>query len=108
MVSEKALTEKDEQLRDYELVMIVSPELTEEQFEATVEKVKRFVTERGGVIADTERWGKRKLSYAIRRFAEGDYVLTKFKLKPALTRELEATLRISEEVLRYLLTRLGS
>ena len=54
------------------------------------------------------RWGKRKLAYPIEHFTDGNYVLTQFKLKPELSKELEASLRISEEVLRYLLIRLGS
>ncbi|MBA7673733.1 hypothetical protein ES703_81937 [subsurface metagenome] len=108
MVSDKVSTEKGEQLRDYELVLVISPEVAEEEFEATIDNVSRFITERGGTISDIERWGKRRLAYPIIRFVEGSYVLARFKLRPAFGKELEANLRISEEVLRHLLIRLGS
>jgi|Deesub1362B_J571_1020462.scaffolds.fasta_scaffold38937_2 small subunit ribosomal protein S6 len=99
---------EDKQLRDYELVFIVSPEVEEEALEAIVGNVKQFITDKGGVISDEERWGKRKLAYPIKRFREGNYVLTRFKLKPAWSKELEANLKIAEGILRHLLVRLDS
>ena len=108
MVSAEVSMEKGKQLRDYELVVIISPEVKEEELEATIDKVSRFITGKGGIISDVERWGKRRLSYPIRHCAEGSYVLTRFKLEPAFGKELGADLRISEEVLRHLLIRLGS
>ena len=106
-MSDKVATERGEQLYDYEMVLVISPEVAEEELEAAIENVSRFITGKGGVISDIERWGKRRLAYPIRRFVEGSYVLTRFKLKPAFGRELEANLRISEEVLRHLLIRLS-
>jgi len=108
MVSEKVTAEAGEQLRDYELVLVISPEVAEEEFEATIANVSRFITGKGGIISDIERWGKRRLAYPVRHFVEGSYVLAKFKLKSAVGKELEANLRISEEVLRHLLIRLDS
>ena len=106
MVSDKTKTEEEIELPDYELTFIVSPELNEEEFEATVDSVQRFITEREGSITDVERWGKRKLAYPIQHFIEGSYVLIRFKLAPALGKELEANLKISERVLRHLLIKL--
>ena len=97
---------KDEQLRDYELVIIVKPEIAEEEFEAILEKTSQFVTRNGGVVSEVERWGKKRLAYPIEHFMEGSYVLTRFKLKPTSSQELKASLQISEEVLRHLLIRL--
>ncbi len=109
MVSDKVTTVVEgEGLRDYELVLVFSPQLAEEEFEAKIDNVSRFITGKGGVISGIERWGKRKLAYPIKHFVEGNYVLAKFKLKPASGKELEANLRISEEVLRHLLVRLDS
>jgi small subunit ribosomal protein S6 len=99
---------EDKQLRDYELVFIISPEAGDEAVEATVSGIKQFITGRGGVISDEERWGKRKLAYPIKRFLEGNYVLTRFKMKPAWSQELETNLKISEKILRHLLIRLSS
>lgn len=108
MVSDRVATEEGEQLRDYELVLVISPEIAEEEFEATIDSVSQFITGKGGVVSDIERWGKRRLAYPIRHFVEGSYVLTRFKLKPAFGKELGANLRISEEILRHLVIRFGS
>jgi len=107
-VSEKVLDVEDKQLRNYELMLIISPEVADEVLDTTIDNISHFITEKGGEISSVERWGKRRLAYAIGHFMEGNYVLTQFKLKPALSKELEANLQISEEVLRHLLIRIES
>ena len=105
--AKKAAKVEEKQLRDYELVVIISPEVTDENVDTTVERVSQFITEKGGVVSEVERWGKRTLAYPIKHFMEGNYVLSRLKLEPAVGKELEANLRISEEVLRHLLVRLS-
>ncbi len=107
MVTENVLKAEDRLLRDYELVLIISPEVTDERFNTIIENISQFITGKGGTVPDVERWGKRKLAYPIAHFLEGNYVLTRFKLKPTSSRELEANLRISEEIIRHLLIRLS-
>ncbi len=107
-ISKKVLKVEDKQLRDYELVVIINPEVVEEKFEATIDNVSQFITEKGGIVSNVERWGTRRLAYPIEHFMEGSYVLTRFRLKPALSKELEVNLQISEEVLRHLLVKLSS
>ncbi len=104
--SEKALTAEDEQLRDYELVLIISPEVVGEVLDTTIDNVGQFITGKGGIISSVEQWGKRRLAYPIKHFMEGNYVLTRLRLKSASNKELEAKLRISEEILRHLLIKL--
>jgi small subunit ribosomal protein S6 len=94
-------------LRDYELIVIVSPDVPEEELPTHLDKISEFITNKGGSVTEVERWGKRKLAYPITHFREGNYVLTRFKLEPGTTAELEANLRISEKILRHLLIRLG-
>jgi small subunit ribosomal protein S6 len=94
------------QLRDYELLLIISPEVAEEDLEATLDKVNRAISERGGLVSATEKQGKRKLAYPIGHFAEGTYVLIKLQLEPTQCQQLEAGFRISEEIIRHLLTKL--
>jgi small subunit ribosomal protein S6 len=108
MVSENAVTGVAEDLRNYELVLVVSPQLSDEAFDTTIDKYNRFITGKGGTVEDTQRWGKRKLAYPIKHFGEGNYVLFKFRMKPAYSRELEASLRISEEIVRHLLVKMDS
>ena len=108
MVTTKAAKTEDYRVEDYELVLIISPEVGDEALDATIDNVvNKFITGSGGTISNVERWGKRKLAYPIKRFMEGSYVLTQFKLKPALCKEFEANLRISEEILRHLLIKPG-
>lgn len=94
-------------MRDYELVLIINPEIPEEEVPAHIDKVSEFITARGGTITEVNRWGKRKMSYPINHFREGNYVLTRFKTEPGMTAALEANLRISEKILRHLLVRVG-
>jgi len=92
-------------LRDYEMVMIISPDVAEEEVPGTIEKVGQFITGRGGEVAEVNRWGRRKLAYPIKRYTEGDYVLTQFKLDPTQVAGLEASMELMEEVIRHLVVR---
>ena len=107
MVSKNELNVEDEQLRDYELVLIINPDVAEERHDTIIDNISRFITDKGGVIAEVDRWGRKKLAYPIKSFVEGSYVLSRFKFKPALSKELEANLRISEDILRHLLVKLS-
>jgi len=104
----EVVVELDRQLRDYELVLVISPEVAEERFEAIIESVNQYVTGKEGIITSIDRWGKRNLAYPIKHHVDGNYVLTKFKMKPASGKELETNLRISTEVLRHLLIKLDN
>ncbi len=98
---------EDTRLQDYEMVFIISPEIADEALESKVDGVSQFITGRNGVIDSVEQWGKKKLAYPINHFLEGNYVLAKFKLSPARCKELETNLKISEEILRHLLIKVG-
>lgn len=93
-------------MRDYELMVVINPELDDEGMSTIMDKLKGLITERGGSITDVEQWGRRRLAYPIKRFLEGNYVLTHFKMDPNLTNEVDAGLRLSEAVLRHLIVRL--
>jgi|TARA_B100000315_G_scaffold64545_1_gene58588 small subunit ribosomal protein S6 len=108
MVSEEVATELGGGLRDYELTVIINPEITEDKLEARINSISQFVSERGGTVSEVQRWGKKRLAYPIKQSLEGIYALARFTLRPASGKELEADLRISEEVLRHLLIRLDS
>jgi len=99
------VSQEDKELRDYELVVIISPEV-DEAIDRVIDNVSRFITENGGTVDNVDRWGKRRLAYSIKHFMEGNYVLTRFKLRPKLSKELEASLQISEDVLRHLVIKI--
>jgi small subunit ribosomal protein S6 len=92
-------------LRDYELTVILSPELSEEEVPSGVERVTELVAQKGGVVSEVDHWGRRRLAYPIGRFMEGNYVLTHIQMEPQSIAELEAGLELSDNVLRYLVVR---
>ena len=99
---------KDSRVQEYELIYILNPDMTEEAAEARIKGFSDFITTREGVIDAVDKWGKRRMAYPIKHFVDGNYVLTKFKISPARSKELEANLRISEDVVRHLLIRVNS
>ena len=99
---------EDKELRDYEMVIVISPELDEDKFNAALDGISKLITDIGGVVSEIKQWGKRKLAYPIKKFSEGNYILTRLQLQPAMGKELEVKLQISEDVLRHLLVRLNS
>lgn len=94
-------------LQDYELIYVLSPEIADEAIETRVNSITQFITGHEGTVESVDKWGKRRLAYPLKHFLEGNYVLAKFKLSRARCKELEANLRISEDILRHLLVRVG-
>jgi small subunit ribosomal protein S6 len=95
-------------LREYELVVIVRPDVADDDVPDMLDRlIRRSVESRGGEVQDVNQWGRRKLAYPIKRHLEGNYVITQLRLDPQKTRELEQGLMLSEEVLRHLLIRVG-
>ena len=87
----------------YECMYVLNPNLTEEEYAAIVEKFKALV-EANGTIDEMEEMGKRKLAYEIDDMTEGYYVLVKFTSDPAFPAELDRVLRITDGVMRSLIT----
>lgn len=92
-------------MRDYELVVILRPDIVEEDVPAAVERVTAAITSRGGEVMEINAWGRRRLAYPISRHNEGNYYITHMRLDPARAAELEAGFMISEDVIRHLLVR---
>ncbi len=92
-------------MNKYELVVIVAPNLTEEEVKATEEKVKAVITDNSGVIDNVDDWGKRRLAYEINDFNEGFYYLVNFSSNPELPKELDRILRISDNVIRHMIVK---
>ena len=88
---------------EYELVTILSPILSQEQVTNTWDRLNAVITADGGNVTHQERWGTRRLAYPIRkagnRFLEGNYHLTRFETDGSRTRQIEAHLRLSENII---------
>jgi len=96
-------------LRYYELMMVVVPQIDEEGLSATLDRVNHYVGERGGSVVRQERWGRlRRLAYPIKNYNEGNYVLTHLEMEPQDAKDLEASLILSEDILRHLLVKVDA
>jgi small subunit ribosomal protein S6 len=95
-------------MRDYELALIVTPNIETEGVTTVVEKVSGMVGSINGEVASVDVWGRRALAYAINNHREGTYVLFQAKMPPAGITELERNLKLSEEIIRYLLVKIES
>jgi small subunit ribosomal protein S6 len=92
----------------YELVFILNANLTEDDSTKLLGKVNDQITKLGGTVTETNPWGKRRLAYPIKKQAEGNYVLEKVQMKQTALKELDASLKLTEDVLRYLFVRENS
>lgn len=90
-------------MREYELALVVHPDLDDTAFKDVVEKVKGWITEGGGTVSKVDLWGKRKLAYAIHKQKEGQYVILKTEMPPTFSAQLERNLRFLEPVMRFLI-----
>ena len=91
--------------RDYELGFIISPEVSEEETRSILDRLGQIVDQYGGQIVKVNQWGRRRLAYPIQRHRDGYYVFIDMILTPETVSELERTLKVSEIVLRYMLTK---
>ena len=87
----------------YEVLYIIDPAQGEEGIAALVEKFKAMV-EAEGTLSNIDEWGKRRLAYAINDLTEGYYVLMNFETNPAFPAELERVMKITDGILRCLIT----
>lgn len=87
----------------YEVLYIISPTLSEEDTTAMVEKFKAIVADYG-TLNSIEEWGKRRLAYPINDLNEGYYVFMTCEAKPDFPAELDRIFKITEGVMRSLVT----
>ena len=92
-------------MNKYELALVVNAKVEDDVRNATVEKVKDYITSFGGTITDIDEWGKKKLAYEIQKMSEGYYYFIHFESEPNTPAEIEQRVRIMENVLRYLCIR---
>lgn len=91
--------------RNYETMYIVDSSLTDEQVDSIIAKYSGLITDQGGEVQAGGRWDKRRLAYEIMGRREGIYILMFFLGEPAVAKELDRMFRISDEVLRHIITR---
>ncbi len=92
--------------RFYEVMFIIRPDVAEEDADKLIAGFEATVTGGGGAVRSTEKMGRRKLAYTVRKFNDGNYVLLTIDADGKLVAELERRLRVSEPVIKYLTVRM--
>ena len=92
-------------MNKYELAVVVSAKIEDEERVQVIEKVKALVERFGGQISDIDEWGKKRLAYEIQKMREGYYYFIHFEAEATAPAEIESRLRIMDNVLRFLCVR---
>lgn len=92
-------------MNKYELAVIVSAKLEDDERAATIEKVKEYVTRFGGTVTNVDEWGKKRLAYEIQKMKEAFYYFIQFESDSECPNNVEQNLRIMENVIRFLCVR---
>ena len=92
-------------MKKYELVFILRP-LEDEAIEANITKFETLLKNAGAVVEDINRWGRRRLAYDIKKTREGFYTVVTFSAEPKAVFELERVMKITDDVLKYMVINL--
>ena len=92
--------------RLYEVMFIVRPDVVDEELDKLVAGFETTVTNGGGVIRNSEKLGRRKLAYTVRKFNDGNYILLTIEANGAVVAELERRLRVTEPVIKFITVRM--
>ena len=93
-------------MRIYEELFVVRPDATDEEVDPVIEQLKNVITQAGGTLDKTEKWGVRKLAYRVLKYKEGQYIQLQFSAKPETVKEVERRLRVADLVLKFLTVRI--
>ena len=87
-------------MREYELMVILNPEVEERAVEPTLKKFLEVVTKENGTVDKLDIWGRRRLAYEIQKKSEGIYAVVNFPAEPQTAKELDRVLNLNEAVMR--------
>ena len=86
----------------YELAVVLSAKLEDDERAAALEKVQGYITRFGGTVEKVDEWGKKRLAYEIQKMKEGYYYFITFEADTAAPAEIERRVRVMEPVIRFL------
>ena len=89
----------------YELALVLSAKIEDEERAAMVEKVQAMITTAGATITNVDEWGKKQLAYEIQKMKEGYYYFIHFESDAETPSEIEQRIRIMDNVIRFLCVR---
>lgn len=91
--------------RSYEVMFIVRPDMEEADVDKLIAGLEQTITQGGGSVKSTDKLGRRKLSYLVRKFSDGNYVLLIIEADGKLVAEVERRLRVTEPVIKFITVR---
>lgn len=86
----------------YESAVIINAAMEEEQIEATIKRIEDTIRNNGGEIVDVDKWGRKRLAYAVNKTKSGYYVIIRFVAPPESISKLERMYQLDEFIIRYL------
>lgn len=89
-------------MRKHEVMYIIRTDVEQETVDSSIEKFQNIINN-GGEITKHEVMGKRRLAYEIKKFRDGIYILVQFNATSAVVMELDRVMKISDEIIRYLI-----
>ena len=92
-------------MNKYELAVVVSARIEDEERAAVVDRCKALIERFGGVITEVDDWGKKRLAYEVRKMKEAFYYFIQFEAESNVPGEIESRIRIMDNVIRYLCVR---
>ena len=92
-------------MNKYELAVVVSAKIEDDERAATIDKVKAYVERFGGQITNIDEWGKRRLAYEVQHMKEAFYYFIQFDADAKAPAEIESRVRIMDNVVRFLCVR---
>jgi small subunit ribosomal protein S6 len=92
-------------MRRYELMIILDPELEERTVAPSLDTFMNVIRQGGGTVEKVDIWGRRRLSFEIKKKAEGIYAVIDLTAEPVTVKELDRQLNLNESVLRTKLLR---
>lgn len=90
-------------MREYELVLIINPELDDTETESLIEGVKNNIESNGGEVLKVDPWGNKRLAFPIKKNNDGYYVLLIFRSEPAFVPQLSNSFRVIESIIRHMI-----
>jgi small subunit ribosomal protein S6 len=92
-------------MNKYELAVVLTIKVEDDERAATIERIKEMITRFGGTVTGVDEWGRKRLAYEIQKMKEGYYYFITFEADSSCPNELEGRMRIMDNVLRYLCVR---
>jgi len=92
-------------MHQYEIALIIRPEVEEEAQQAIIEQLSGLLTAEGGQVTQVEKWGRRQLAYPIKRVSDGYYYFIQGQFPSSVLPEVNRSIKLSDNIVRHMVIR---